>query len=487
MSDYDPYDEEGRRYEGRNDRRHEQGRPGNRQPDALDDIIQQNQNEGQRRAEEQDKVRLEFDMKPREVKEDLDKYVIGQDRAKKYLSNAVCYHYARVKRYEENPEEEGDSCVKKNVLLVGNTGVGKTYMVKKLSKLIGVPFVKADATKFSATGYVGRDVEEIIMDLYMAADKNIKLAEYGIVYIDEIDKIKSGATFGKDVSGIEVQRNLLKLMEDTEVDVKQQNQMQDLMALAGGGQQAQRKFNTRNTLFIMSGAFPGLQDLVRKRCGEDEWKKHIRPVDFVNYGFEAEFVARLPVRVALDDLSSDDLYKILTQSEDSIVKEYIKDFNSFGINLNFTDDALRRMAELASEEGTGGRALTSVFESTLVDFMHELPSLDIKEFEVTGEIVERPQGAMMGLIFDKSVEQYQKEFSDKHRIDLRFDKEAVGLLKDIALCTGKDPRDICKELIGENYVHVLKLNNKREFNVTADVVKDPKGYLDSLIDGYRGR
>jgi endopeptidase Clp ATP-binding regulatory subunit ClpX len=259
-----------------------------------------------------------FNYKPREIVEYLDRYVIGQEEAKCVLAVAVCDHYHHVRRCVAEPAAREADYAKHNVLLLGPTGVGKTYLARCMARLVGVPFVKADATKFSETGYVGHDVEDLVRDLVRVAGNDPELAQYGIIYLDEIDKIASAPMkSGRDVSGRGVQTNLLKLLEETDVNLLSQTdllgQMQAIMEVQRGRGAGARTINTRHILFIASGAFPSLAEQVRRRVmtnsigfsvgaartpAEDDLLKQAETRDFVEYGFEPEFIGRLPVRVA---------------------------------------------------------------------------------------------------------------------------------------------------------------------------------------------
>ncbi|MEO1842771.1 MAG: AAA family ATPase, partial [Akkermansiaceae bacterium] len=342
---------------------------------------------------------FEFNYIPRDIKAHLDRFVIRQDEAKKALSIAVCDHYNHAKylRALENEQgrlPEGIELQKQNVIVVGPTGVGKTYLVKHIAELIGVPFVKADATKFSETGYVGGDVDDLVRDLLQKADGDVELAEFGIIYIDEIDKLATkGEMIGRDVSGRGVQTTLLKLMEETEVPLSNpmdiRSQMKSMMSMQrGGGTKEKDTINTRHILFIVSGAFSGLEKVVRKRMSEGQIGFGADPVerpmdgelfskvetqDFINFGFEAEFIGRLPVRVVCEKLSALDLENIMKFSEGSLLRQYEREFEAYGIQARFEDGAIKRIAEMAETEGTGARALMTVCERLLRDFKFELP------------------------------------------------------------------------------------------------------------------
>ncbi len=357
----------------------------------------------------QPEFHFKFDYTPKQVKEYLDRYVIQQDMAKKVLSVAVCDHYRHVQRCHR--EKNCGHYSKQNVILIGPTGVGKTYLIKVIADLIGVPFVKADATKFSETGYVGGDVEDLVRDLIRKADGNLELAQYGIIYLDEIDKIASSTQFvGKDVSGQGVQRGLLKLMEETEVSTKSQfdmaSQIQSMMEI-GQGKKKARTINTRHILFIVSGAFENLKEVVRLRLRQTHvgfgaklssvvasaptLLKEAKTEDFIQYGFEPEFVGRLPVRVTCEELSKKDLYAILKESAGSIVKQMQDAFAAYGVDLLFSDEGLLEIAEKAYHEKTGARGLITVCEKILREFKFEIPSSNIKRFVVTKQVVDHPE------------------------------------------------------------------------------------------------
>jgi len=464
-----------------------------------------------------------FKLKPKEVKAYLDKYVIKQDDAKKTLAIAICDHYNHVSecvRLEKERKNSKVQCTteeeysKQNVLLVGPTGVGKTYLIKTLAKLIGVPFVKADATKFSETGYVGGNVEDIIRDLVTEADGNIELAQYGMVFIDEIDKIASAQNIiGKDVSGRGVQTNLLKLMEETEVDLNTPydpiSQMKALMDFQKKGKVEKQTVNTKNILFFVSGAFNQLEEIIKERLRkqgigfgakveskkiEVDYLKECRSSDLVKFGFEPEFVGRLPIRVVCHELSIDDLFNILKYSEGSIIKQYKRAFKAYGIAVNFTDESMRKISEKAYEEKTGARALSTVSERVFREFKFELPSTDVKSFIVTDKMVDDPIEGLNKLLTDPSenkkliakemIREYEQYYADKNNITLKFSDEAIERINERAELEGISIKSLCDKLL-EDYIHGLNLikrnTGKSEFIVTDEVVKDPVGTLDKWV------
>lgn len=407
----------------------------------------------------------EFSMKPREIHEYLDRFVISQDEAKKVLSVAICDHYNHVRRCLEHPELREKDFAKHNILLLGPSGVGKTYLMRCIAKLIGVPFVKADATKFSETGYVGYDVEDIVRDLLKVAQNDDELAEYGIVYIDEIDKIAGkGGDGHRDVSGRGVQVNLLKLMEDTEVRTAAQGdmlaQMQAMMSLQNTGTVPKATIRTKHILFIVSGAFAKLPEKIAKRLGKAHigfaqgevsdvssmdngaLMRQMNTKDLVDYGFEPEFIGRLPVRVALDELGVNELEQILGNVENGVLEQYIEDFAGYGVKLKFKKEALHEIACRAYEEKTGARGLMTVLERLFRDFKYELPSMSVDKLCVSKELVIDPSSALQELkvaqeemekqkalaIWKALVDQFLVEFKSLYGVSLELTDDAYEYL-----------------------------------------------------------
>ena len=374
-----------------------------------------------------------FDMLPEELEAFLDSFVVKQDQAKAVLATKTCTHFNRIeylKKHSGKNKTLGVGMIKNNVLMIGPTGVGKTYIIKLVAQRLGVPFVKGDATKFSETGYVGGDVEDLVRDLVTEANDDIELAQNGIIYIDEIDKIASSRNIiGHDVSRTGVQRALLKPMEETEIDLKVPHdavsQIQAIEHYRRTGKKEKKVVNTKNILFIMSGAFGEIADIIKKRLQkqglgfeadvrptEVPWEilKEITAQDLIEFGFESEFVGRLPILVVFDELTKEDLVDILMNPNNPIILSKRQDFRAYGIDIKFEDEALIKIAGLAALEKTGARGLVSAMEKVLISFEKKLPSTDIKKLLVSPELVDNPEAELLSLKQNPDDPQWAERF-----------------------------------------------------------------------------
>src|SRR4026208_1046116 len=481
------------------------------QPDAVE-------TETDEKSSPEEAKDFEFHFLPRDIKAHLDRFVIKQDEAKKVLSIAVCDHYNHVNHVRRLEKERADGAAeteyaKQNVILVGPTGVGKTYLIKHIADLIKVPFVKADATKVSETGYVGGDVEDLVRELVHKANGDVNLAQFGIIYIDEIDKIAAaGNLIGRDVSGRGVQTTLLKLMEETEVPVRSMNDLQAQLQAAfefqRRGKAKRDTINTRHILFVVSGAFEKLKEQVARRVRhgqigfsaqpvqvmDNQLFQHVTTQDFIEYGFEPEFIGRLPVRVVCEELDANDLFEIMKYSEGSLLRQYERAFRAYGIEISFEDEALRLLAKAAATEKTGARGLLTVFEKLFRDYKFHLAGSGLTQLRVSAALVREPQRVLEQLMaeghkleaqmLEAAAREFVEKFNKDHGLEVSLDESAIRRLVERAQAERMTMTDLCAHLFKDFQfgLSLIKKNTgQTHFVLDAAAIDAPDKFLSDLV------
>lgn len=475
-------------------------------------------------------LHFDFNLKPQELESYLKEYIVGQEKAIRILATKIATHFHRMAYEKKNPQfEKIVGNIKSNILMLGPTGVGKTYMIKLLADKLGVPFVKADATKFTETGYVGGDVEDLVRELVREANGEIELAEYGIIYLDEIDKIASSHSYhGPDVSRSGVQRNLLKIMEESEVDLRTPfdiaSQMEAAMQAQKMGRVERKKINTKNILFVVSGAFQGLLEITKKRLNAKNlgfmnhslnhktkentkentikntqknnstgqlnhpdsfpdssyWLQQVSQQDLIEYGFESEFIGRLPIIAILEELTEEELYQILKNPTSSVILGKKRDFKAYGIDLDFEDSAFQEMAKRAYQQKIGARSLASLCEEVLIPFETYLPSTSVKKLTVTQELAENPPALLLRECIRQAVHRITQEFYQQHSITVSFNEEAINWLEKECTLENPNPYEFLSTRL-KNYEYGLKLIGKTHLEISKEILQDYQNYLDSLI------